>query len=344
MTKRLTASEAAAKAEAVKSEALARAKARAAATKKYARAWVTQRKNLLEAAVNGNNFFETTKPIIFCNTLLNLGFKVSEVPEIPIVNEFGIKAKYADQITCDVANAKDLVNELIEKLSDKYVPVFGEFRHLRNAMHIALSDFIEYCDDEGDSCINHFADALKHPDAYSDLEKNEKLLIKIENAVANKVALEFDQEQELEKAQDAKWEAELETVDTFDAYDDLPDSIEISSQYKKFVIEWEWDESLAAKEFNDDFCSPWLCWIADQPGQEFFQKVFEQIAQQVDSGKKSLKFLLLEVDGRWELSSNSTDSSQSIPIALLSEVLTIYGYQVSKTAIKDNSHQVMVQW
>jgi hypothetical protein len=344
MTKRLTASEAAAKAESIKSETLAEARARASAKKKHVKAWAVQRKNMLEAAVNGNNSYETVEAVIFCKTLLGLGFNVSEVPEIPVLDSSGINAKYAQQIADLITDAKDLVNELIEKLSQKYVPVFGERRHLRNAMHIALSDFIEYCDDEGDSCINHFADALKHIDAYSDLEKYEKLLFKIDSAIANKVALEDERELELDDAKEAKWEAEQESVDHFDVDDNFPDSLEISSQYKKFIIEWEWDETLAVKEFEDDFCSPWLCWISDQPGQYFFTEIFEKIELQVNAGKKLAKFFLYESEGRWEISSDETERIQSTPFSLLAEVLAMYGYQVVRTYLNEKTQLITVQW
>ncbi len=76
----------------------------------------------------------------------------------------------------------------------------------------------------------------------------------------------------------------------------------ISSQYKKFIIDWEWDERSAVKEFEDDFCSPWLCWISDQPGQDLFTEIFEKIERQAIAGKKTVKYFLIETDGRWEIS------------------------------------------
>ena len=306
MTIRLTAKDAAKKAELKRAELDTERSAdkdAAKLAKQIDRQWNLQKLACIREALGGNSYVDLKKKLIRPSELKNLGFSFYCVDvvatEIEKTEREQAEAERQESLKNEKSEAlgplEDKVFEAIDGFiaehKDSLKSLFGTAKKATMAMVSCVEEY------KAQYIAYGYADfrIFESFNALEDLEDSEECMFEIEiGAIEDAVdsllekSVEFDPDSQGDcQDEDDEESEEFLIKRTFNAYD-LPEVLEIDHPDNFFRIEWESKSRYTRWQFDQIFSAETLAWLCSEAGQTLFNSIQAEIESAIEDGKSSV--------------------------------------------------------
>ena len=307
MTTRLTAKDAARKAELKRVELDAKKSAdkdAAKLAKQIDRQWNLQKLACIREALGGNSYVDIKKKLIRPSELKNLGFSFCCVDVVATESEKTEREQAEAERQESLKNEK---SEALGPLEDKVFEAIDGFIAEHKDGLKSLFGTVKKATMAMVSCVEEYK-AQKIADGYvdfrifesfnalEDLEDSEEYMFEyeigvIEDAVdrllEKKAEFDPDSEDDYQDDDDDEGSEEFLIKRTFNAYH-LPEVLEIDHPDNFFRIEWQSKSRYARWQFDQIFSEETLAWLCSETGQAIFNLIQAEIESAIEDGKSSV--------------------------------------------------------